>query len=67
MAAITLGGTPTKTNGNLPEVGKKAPNFTLRSTEKAEVSLEDYKGKNVVLLFQKGSTEKLENIDQSHY
>lgn len=32
-------------------VGSKAPNFTLRNTEKAEVSLEDYKGKNVVLLF----------------
>lgn len=32
-------------------VGNKAPNFTLRNTEKAEVSLEDYKGKNVVLLF----------------
>jgi len=32
-------------------VGDKAPNFTLRNTEKAEVSLEDYRGKNVVLLF----------------
>jgi len=32
-------------------VGSKAPNFTLRNTQKAEVSLEDYKGKNVVLLF----------------
>jgi len=32
-------------------VGDKAPNFTLRNTEKAEVSLSDYKGKNVVLLF----------------
>ncbi|MFK7774229.1 MAG: redoxin domain-containing protein [Saprospiraceae bacterium] len=32
-------------------VGSKAPNFTLRNTEKAEVSLEDYQGKNVVLLF----------------
>lgn len=33
------------------KAGDKAPNFTLRNTEKAEVSLEDYKGKNVVLLF----------------
>lgn len=32
-------------------VGNKAPNFTLRNTQKAEVSLENYKGKNVVLLF----------------
>lgn len=33
------------------KLGDKAPNFTLRNTEKAEVSLEDFKGKNVVLLF----------------
>jgi len=31
--------------------GEKAPNFTLRATDKSEISLEDYKGKNVVLLF----------------
>ena len=33
------------------QIGEKAPNFTLRATDKSEVSLEDYKGKNVVLLF----------------
>jgi len=33
------------------KVGDKAPNFTLRNTEKKEISLEDYKGKNVVVLF----------------
>ena len=33
------------------KVGDKAPSFTLRNTEKKEVSLEDYKGKNVVVLF----------------
>ena len=32
-------------------VGDKAPVFTLFSTEKKEVNLSDYKGKNVVLLF----------------
>jgi peroxiredoxin len=32
-------------------VGTKAPNFTLRNSDKAEVSLGDYQGKNVVLLF----------------
>lgn len=31
--------------------GDKAPNFTLRNTETAEVSLESFQGKNVVLLF----------------
>ena len=33
------------------EVGQKAPAFTLHDSDKKKVSLEDYKGKNVVLLF----------------
>ena len=33
------------------KAGEKAPNFTLFSDEKKEVSLDDFKGKNVVLLF----------------
>ena len=33
------------------KVGDKAPSFTLRNTEKKEISLEDHKGKNVVVLF----------------
>jgi peroxiredoxin len=33
------------------EVGQIAPAFTLTDTEKKAVSLEEYKGKNVVLLF----------------
>lgn len=33
------------------KVGEKAPAFTLISSDKAEVALENYKGKNVVLLF----------------
>ncbi len=33
------------------QVGEKAPNFKLRATDKSEISLEDYKGKKVVLLF----------------
>ena len=32
-------------------VGQKAPDFTLFSSDKKEVSLADYAGKNVVLLF----------------
>ncbi len=32
-------------------VGDQAPSFTLVSDEKKEVSLADYKGKNVILLF----------------
>lgn len=32
-------------------VGQAAPNFTLYNTEKQPVSLEQYKGKNVLILF----------------
>jgi len=32
-------------------VGDKAPEFTLRATDKSELSLSDYSGQNVVLLF----------------
>ncbi len=32
-------------------VGDKAPNFTLIASDKSEVSLDQYKGQNVVLLF----------------
>jgi peroxiredoxin len=33
------------------EIGQSAPEFALFNTEKNKVSLSDYKGKNVVLLF----------------
>jgi len=33
------------------EKGNKAPNFTLYNSEKKQVSLEDFKGKNVVIHF----------------
>src|SRR6185369_14084276 len=34
-----------------PEIGKPAPDFTLKSNEGKEVSLKDYRGKWVVLYF----------------
>jgi len=33
------------------QIGDLAPSFTLFNTEKKEISLSDYKGKNVVILF----------------
>jgi alkyl hydroperoxide reductase subunit AhpC len=32
-------------------IGDKAPDFTLRGSDKSQVSLKDFSGKNVVLLF----------------
>ncbi|MGS2726508.1 thiol peroxidase [Psychroserpens sp. BH13MA-6] len=49
MAKITLGGNPCHTSGSLPEVGSKAPEFNLTSTEFKTVSLQDFKGQNVIL------------------
>lgn len=33
------------------KVGDKAPNFTLKNTDQKEVSLKDFEGKNLVILF----------------
>lgn len=49
MAQITLKGNPVNTNNELPEVGAQAPGFSLVKTDLSPASLEDYKGKKVVL------------------
>ena len=49
MAKITLGGTPVETNGNLPKVGEKAPDFTLTVSDLSSQKLSDFEGSKVVL------------------
>lgn len=49
MASITLGGTPVNTTGNLPEIGSKAPDFSLTAVDLSTKTLTDFEGKNVVL------------------
>ncbi|ANW95673.1 lipid hydroperoxide peroxidase [Wenyingzhuangia fucanilytica] len=49
MANITLKSNPITTIGNLPVIGTKAPNFTLRNTDLSEVSLSDFEGENLIL------------------
>jgi len=49
MAEIMIGGTPANTTGNLPDVGSKAPGFTLTKTDLSDVSLPDLAGKRIVL------------------
>ena len=49
MASITLGGNPIHTNGDLPQKGSKATDFTLIKTDLSPASLADFSGKKVVL------------------
>ncbi len=49
MAVITLGGSPIHTNGELPKVGAKAPDFQLIKTDLGKMTLTDFAGSKVVL------------------
>lgn len=49
MEKLTLGGAPCQTCGDIPELGVKAPGFTLTGKDLQDIKLEDYKGKRVVL------------------
>lgn len=49
MASIKLGGNPTETTGNLPNIGSKATNFELTTTELSSKSLSDYDGQRKIL------------------
>ncbi|MBV9545974.1 MAG: thioredoxin-dependent thiol peroxidase [Chloroflexi bacterium] len=41
----------TSTSNGLPQAGEPAPKFTLPSTEGGDVSLDDFKGKQAVVLY----------------
>ena len=49
MSQVTLKGSPVNTIGNLPEVGTKAPDFSLVGTNLADVKNTDFQGKRLVL------------------
>lgn len=49
METVYFQGKPYHTYGSLPEVGEKAPCFTLVSSDMKELRCSDYKGKRVVL------------------
>lgn len=49
MANITLGGKPTHTIGDLPKIGEEAPAFVAITPELSWLSLDELKGKKVVL------------------
>ncbi len=49
MAAITLGGNPIHTAGELPKNGVQAPDFSLVKTDLSTASLADFAGNKLVL------------------
>lgn len=49
MAQITLHGNPCKTNGELPAIGRPAPDFRLTDGELKDVTLADFRGRNTLL------------------
>lgn len=49
MARITLGGTETNTSGELPKIGHKAKEFQLVGVDMSTKTLNDFKGKNLIL------------------
>lgn len=49
MANTTLGGNPVHTNGDLPAKGSHAADFSLVNTDLGTISLDNYKGKKLIL------------------
>jgi len=49
MAKITLKGNAVNTSGELPKVGETAKDFQLIATDLSTKSLNDFKGKNLIL------------------
>ena len=49
MATVTLKGSPIHTNGELPAVGAKAPDFQLTTVDLKDVGLGEWKGKKKIL------------------
>jgi thioredoxin-dependent peroxiredoxin len=49
MAQIKLGENPVQTSGELPQPGSVAPDFKLTGVDLKDVSLADFRGKNIIL------------------
>lgn len=49
MSTITFKGSKVNTSGELPKVGNIAPDFILVKNDLTELSLKDFKGKNIIL------------------
>lgn len=49
MATTNFKGSPVQTNGELPKVGSKAPDFKLVKGDLSEVTLADFAGKKLII------------------
>lgn len=49
MATVLFGGNPVNTNGELPKVGTKAPDFRLVTTNLSIATLADFVGSKIIL------------------
>ncbi len=49
MAQVNFHDSPVNTNGELPQVGDKAPDFTLVKSDLSEVTLADFAGEKLIL------------------
>ena len=49
MANITLKNNPISTNGNLPNIGEEAKDFSLIGKDLQKVTLNDFKGERIVM------------------
>lgn len=49
MSQITQDGKPVTTYGHLPEKGERAPHFELQKSDLSIATLQDYKGKRVIM------------------
>jgi thiol peroxidase len=49
MGTITLKGNSYKTIGELPKTGSKAPNFSLRTIDLNNITLDDFENKKIIL------------------
>jgi len=49
IVQVTLDDAPVKTSGDLPGIGTKAPGFNLTNAEMNDSTLDDFKGRKIVL------------------
>lgn len=49
MEKVTFLGTEVHTQGNMPEIGTQAPDFTVVKGDLTEIKLSDFRGKKVIL------------------